>query len=253
MEWMRRIEMKEGEVDSPEKIIEECVVQRDELIAGIGGAHDVNKEAFGKTFRRFPTHWAISLSGEPTIYPKIGELVKALREHKEVRSIFIVTNGQEPDRIEQMAREGNLPTQLYVSLAASDDEQFKKINRPVYADGWERLNRTLGMLEKLGCRSVIRFTLIRGLNDSEEQLKGFADIFEKSKSDFIEVKSYMHLGMSQKRLKMENMPYHEDVKNCANKLLGLMPSYRYEDEDEKSRIVLLKRKDSKRENIIRKA
>lgn len=253
MEWMRRIEMKESEVDDPGKIIEDCLEQRDELIAGIGGAHDVDRDAFERMFRKFPSHWAISLSGEPTIYPRIGELVRKLREKGEVKSIFIVTNGQEPDRIRQMADEGNLPTQLYVSLTASNEEDFKRINKPVYEDGWERLNRTLGMLKDLKCRTVIRFTLIKGLNDSQEQLEQFAKIFERTKSDFIEIKSYMHLGYSQKRLKIGNMPYHEDVKKASEELLGSMPSYKYEDEDEKSRIVLLKMKGSEVENIIKKA
>lgn len=253
MEWMRRIEMKENEVDAPETIIEECVKQRDELIAGIGGAHDVNKEAFYRSFRKFPSHWAISLSGEPTIYPKIGELVKALREQDEVKSIFIVTNGQEPDRIKQMADGGDLPTQLYVSLTASNEEDFKRINKPVYPDGWKRLTRTLGMLGKLNCRTVVRFTLIKGLNDSQKQLEQFAKLFEKTKSDFIEIKSYMFLGFSRQRLKEENMPFYKDVKKVSEKLLGMMPSYRFEDEDEISRIVLLKRKDSGFDNIIKKA
>lgn len=253
MEWMRRIEMGEDEVEDPKEIIESCIEQRDKLIAGMGGAPDVNREAFERTFRRFPAHWAISLSGEPTIYPKIGELVQKLREHEEVKSIFIVTNGQEPERIRQMGKDGNLPTQLYVSLTASNVEDFKKINRPIFPDAWERLNQTLDMLKDLDCRSVIRFTLIRGLNDSEEQLKEFAEIFERARPDFIEMKSYMHLGMSQQRLKIENMPYHKDIQECAKKVLEFAPGYSYENEDKRSRIVLLKRKDSKHDNIIKKA
>jgi tRNA wybutosine-synthesizing protein 1 len=250
---MKKIEMHKDEVDAPMLIIEESFRQRDKLINGIGGAHDVDREAFNRVFRKFPSHWAISLSGEPTIYPKIGELVKALREKEEVKSIFIVTNGQEPDRIKEMADDGNLPTQLYVSLTASNEEDFKKINKPVYKDGWKRLNRTLETIKELECRSVIRFTLIKGLNDSDKQLEEFASLMEQTKTDFIEIKSYMHIGLSQNRLRKENMPYHEDIKKISELLLERLPSYKYEDEDDRSRIVLLKRKDSKVENIIKKA
>ena len=250
---MKKTVMGEDEVDSPQSIIEKCVEARDRLINGIGGAGDVNREAFDQTFRKFPSHWAISLSGEPTIYPKIGELVQLLRNRKEVKSIFIVTNGQEPERIGQMKEEGNLPTQLYVSLTACNREMFKEINRPVYPDAWARLNETLGMLKGLDCRTVIRFTLIKGLNDSDDALKEFADIFNQTQSDFIEIKSYMHIGMSQERLKKENMPFHEDVKKCADLILENMQGYRYENEDTRSRIILLKRKDSEVENIIKKA
>jgi len=252
MEWMRRIDMKESEADEPEAIIESCVGQRKRLMNGIGGAHDVRRELFDLSFRPFPAHWAISLSGEPTIYPKLGKLVKALRARKEVRSIFIVTNGQEPERIKRMAKEGALPTQLYVSLVACDEGLFKKINKPVYGDGWERLNRTLGLLANLDCRTVIRFTLIKGMNDSDDQLGRFAAMLERARSDFIEVKSYMYLGLSRERLKMENMAFHEHIKERAEKLLSMMPGYGYEDEDARSRIVLLKRKDSEHANIITK-
>jgi hypothetical protein len=49
------------------------------------------------------------------------------------------------------------------------------------------------------------------------------------------------------------MASHEEIKERANKLLGIMPSYRFENEDNLSRIVLLKRKETRHENIIMKA
>jgi tRNA wybutosine-synthesizing protein 1 len=253
MEWMKRTEMRESEAEEPESIIGECVAKRRRLIGGVGGAQDVKRSAFDESFREFPSHWAISLSGEPTVYPKLGGLVRALRSHKEVRSIFIVTNGQEPERLAGMAREGALPTQLYVSLAASDKELFKKICRSRYADGWERLNRTLELLGSLPCRRVIRLTLIKGVNDAAERLPAYATLLEKSKADFVEIKSYMHLGLSRERLERANMAEHSYVMEWAGKLLALAPGYRLEDEDAQSRIALLKRKDSAHDNIIKKA
>jgi tRNA wybutosine-synthesizing protein 1 len=250
MEWMRRIDMLESEAEEPEAIIESCVEQRRRLINGIGGADDVDRGLFDLSFKLFPAHWAISLSGEPTIYPKLGKMVKALRARKEVRSIFIVTNGQEPERIKELSETDSLPTQLYVSLVACDEGLFKRVNKPVYTDAWERLNRTLGLLKSLDCRTVIRFTLIKGMNDSDVQLRSFATMFESARSDFIEVKSYMYLGLSRERLKMENMAFHEHIRERAERLLADMPSYRLESEDARSRIVLLKRKDSKHETLI---
>jgi tRNA wybutosine-synthesizing protein 1 len=252
MEWMKRTSMESSEVDAPEAIIGECVAKRRKLIGGIGGAKDVRRAAFDDSFGLFPSHWAISLSGEPTIYPKLGELVKALRKHGEVRSIFIVTNGQESERLRGMAEEGALPTQLYVSLTAPDEALFKKINRSRYDDGWARLNRTLELLPSLGCRRVIRLTLIKGVNDAEAGLSSYARLLEKSQADFIEIKSYMHLGLSRQRLGRENMAPHNHVLEWAGKLLTFMPGYRLEDDDPQSRIALLKRKDSPHGNIIKK-
>jgi tRNA wybutosine-synthesizing protein 1 len=250
---MGKIKMEEKEADDPDKIIADCVKQRKKLLGGIGGAYDVNRKAFDLSFKEFPSHWAISLSGEPTIYPKLGELVRALRNRKEVRSIFVVTNGQETERIMKMANESALPTQLYVSLAAPNEDLHRKINRPINEDGWQRLNKTLELLPNLACRKVIRLTLIKGVNDAQEHIPKYAELLEKSKADFIEIKSYMHLGLSRERLERKNMPTHEEIKQFGARLLEMIPYYRYENEDDKSRIMLLKRKNSEYENLIKKA
>jgi len=90
-----------------------------------------------------PNHYAISLSGEPTMYPKLPELIKYLKSLAATKSIFLVTNGQEPDMIQKLEDENALPTQLYLSTNAADYQSFLKINRPRYDDSWERWNRTL--------------------------------------------------------------------------------------------------------------
>ncbi len=253
MEWMKKTKFEDSEVDEPAEIIEKTVKARRKLVSGFGGFIDVHKARWKESFQKFPSHWAISLSGEPTIYPKLGEMVKRLREHPEVKTIFIVTNGQEPERIGALERENALPTQLYVSLAAPNEELFKKINRSVYADGWERFNRTLELLASLEgrCRRAIRFTLIKGVNDSDGFLPQYAALIEKSRVDFLEVKSYMALGFSRKRLGVLNMLEHPEVVGYSKKLAAYLPNYSIVDHDEASRIVLLKRKDSKFENIIR--
>lgn len=248
---MKKTSMNEGEVDDPRLIIEETVKKRKILISGIGGAKDANKELFKESFNKFPSHWAISLSGEPTIYPRLGEMVGLLRKNKEVKSIFIVTNGQEPHVFEKLKKNGQLPTQLYVSVSAPNRELFKKLNRSVYPDGWERLCKTLGMLSSLGCRTVIRLTLMRGINDLDEHIEQYAGLFEKSGADFIEVKSYMHLGLSRERLKKENMAPHDYIRKWSEGFSKLLESYEIEDEDPVSRIVLFKRKDSRFDNLIK--
>jgi len=249
-EWMKKIRINENDLDEPALIIDGVVKERRKLLCGIGGAKDVDKEKFLESIKRFPSHWAISLSGEPTIYPKIGELIELLRKNKEVRSVFLVTNGQEPDVLKGLKAK-KLPTQLYLSISAPNEKLFKRLNRSVYLDGWERLQESIGTLRSLKCRTVIRLTLIRGVNDMSEHLPEYAAILERSKADFIEIKSYMYIGLSRNRLKEENMAPHSYVKQWAERLLSLLPSYRLENEDETSRIVLLKRKDSRIDNIIR--
>lgn len=252
-EWMAEIKMGKNEVDEPKEIIAGVLEKRKKLISGLKGAHDADLKKWKESFELFPSHWAISLSGEPTLYPKLAEMVKELRKHPEVRSIFIVSNGQEPKMIEKLKKEDALPTQLYISVDAADAKMFGKVNRPKYRDGWKRLNKTLSLLPKLDCRRVLRYTLIKGVNDSEKEISKFAKMFEKSKADFIEIKGYMFLGDSRKRLVFENMPKHEYVEEYSEKIVKLLPNYSIIHEDYLSRIVLLKRKDSPYENLILKA
>lgn len=252
-EWMKKIVMKKNEVDEPDEIISGTAAIRKKLVSGLLGAEDADEKKWKESFKLFPSHWAISLSGEPTLYPKLPEMVLELRKHPEVRSIFIVSNGQEPKMIERLAKMDALPTQLYISLDASDEKMFEKVNRPKYKDGWKRLNKTLELLPKLDCRRVIRYTLINGVNDSERELEKFAELFEKSRADFIEIKGYMFLGDSRKRLVFENMPKHQYVQEFSKRIAEFLPNYRIMDEDELSRIVLLRRNDSKYANFIASA
>ncbi len=250
MEFMKSINITEEQVEDPELIINEAVQKRRELLIGFKGNEKTCKEKMLQVMNEFPNHWAISLSGEPLLYPQIGEMVQLLKKKREVRSVFIVSNGQEIEQLNRLVKRNELPTQLYISIAASNKEQYQKIHRPIPKDYWERIMESLNLLGRINTRTVIRFTLIKGLNDKEEYIKEFANIFEESQPDFIEIKAYMYLGFSMQRLKRKNMPTHEEVRRYMEKILKYLPSYRFEDEQVESRIVLLKKKTSKKPNII---
>jgi len=56
---------------------------------------------------------------------------------------------------------------------------------------------------------------------------------------FIELKSYMHIGMSNQRLEQDHMLEMHEVRDFAAKLCERMPPFRVMDESEVSRIVVL--------------
>ncbi|MHA1860089.1 MAG: 4-demethylwyosine synthase TYW1 [Candidatus Asgardarchaeia archaeon] len=242
MEFMRDITMDEESVDPPEFIIEETIKQRWRLLSGMKASKKVDMKLLMES--RIPSHWAISLSGEPTIYPKIDELIKKLKGREEVKSIFLVTNAQLPHVFEKLRDNDALPTQLYFSVTSPRKELFKKIHRPVYKDAWERLWKSIEIFRNLKTRRVMRLTIIKGFNDSEDLLEDFAEMFEYARPDFIEVKAYMYLGYSTMRLKRENMPTHEYIREFSEKLLEHLDSYYFMDEAPPSRIVVLKNKKS---------
>ena len=91
-------------------------------------------------------------------------------------------------------------------------------------------------------RRVIRFTIIRGLNDMPEMAVDWAKIIRKANPEFLEIKSYMHIGMSRQRLNRENMLLHPEVKAFAEKIAEAS-GYKYSNESVLGRIVLLVRPD----------
>jgi len=240
MEFYDSMEMKPQNVAEPEEIMTKLMEERRKLIMGHYGDPNQDKKKLDESL--LPNHYAISLSGEPTMYPKLPELIKYLKSLEATKSIFLVTNGQEPDMIQKLQDENALPTQLYLSTNAADYQSFLKINRPRYDDSWERWNRTLKMLSTLDTRTVLRITLIRGYNDDKEMIPAFTSLLRQSNAHFVEIKSYMHIGRSINRLEYSDMLEMHEVRSFANKLTQENNTFTVMDESEISRIVILQNK-----------
>ncbi|MEM4500445.1 MAG: 4-demethylwyosine synthase TYW1 [Candidatus Woesearchaeota archaeon] len=230
------VKMKKDEVDNPSDIIENLLKLRNQLLTGFGGNEKVIKKIYEEA--KIPSHFAISLMGEPTLYPKLAEMIRYIKHLPFTKSIFLVTNGQEPKMLEKLEKENALPTQIYLSMNAGNEETFKKVNYPLKKDFWKRFNKSLDLLSQTKTRSLIRITLIRGLNDSENEIKDFAELIEKGNPHFVEVKSYMHVGYSKKRLTEKHMLSLEEIKKWGFKLLSYLPNFKYMDEDLDGRIVI---------------
>ncbi len=247
-EYMTVDNFTKKDYDKPKIIIDGLFAERKKLLSGFGGFPKVSKAKLKEA--EIPSHVAISLSGEPTLYKELDKLIKELKSRKEIKTIFVVTNGMEPQLLEKLNKNKALPTQLYLSFVAPNKKLHLKINRPKIKDSWERLSKTISLFPKLKCRKVIRFTLIKGINDDKEYIKDFVKIFEKSKADFLEIKAYMFLGYSRKTLKIENMPSFEDCLKYAKAFEKLSKDYKISDKCKPSRIILLKNKKSKVDNYI---
>lgn len=241
IEFMRRINMGIDEVDDPETLMDGIIKERRRLLSGYPGNPKVNMRKYREALT--PTHYAISLSGEPTIYPKLPELVKYLKSLPDTKSVFIVTNGILPEMLKILMDEDALPTQLYISMNAPNRELFDKINKPLIPNAWERWLKSLDLLSIMKTRTVIRMTLIKGLNTGEEYIAEYSKLIERGNPHFVEIKSYMHLGYSTKRLKRENMLYHHEIKQYTDKLLEYLPQYEIMDEHLPSRVIVIQNRD----------
>jgi tRNA wybutosine-synthesizing protein 1 len=234
MEFMRFRRLKAKEADEPKTIYEKLLAERKKLLSGFPGDGKTDMKKHAEAL--LPSHFAISLSGEPTLYPKLPQLVKFLKALPQTRSVFVVTNGQEPAMLAKLAR--SPPTQLYISVNAPNKTLFRKINRPVYRDAWSRFVRSLEIMSRMKTRCVLRITMIKGMNMDDSFVDDYAVLIRKAKPHFVEVKAYMWIGFSRKRLGQENMPYHKDVRAFADKI-ALASGFEIADEKQDSRVVLL--------------
>jgi tRNA wybutosine-synthesizing protein 1 len=223
--------MKLPKWDSPKKIVEGSIKAQLEILSGYKGNPKTNQQKFKEALK--PRHAAISLTGEPTLYKPIGELIQAF--HKRGFTTFLVSNGTVPSALAKLSEE---PTQLYISVCAPDKETYKQICRPQIPKAWEKLNETLELLPSFKCPKVIRITSVRKLN--MKNAEAYAKLIEKSNPTYVEPKAYMHVGFSRLRLTYENMPSHKEIREFAMQL-AKETSYNIIDESEQSRVVLLSR------------
>ncbi len=224
------------DVDDPQMIFEKSIEAHHKLLVGFGGSSKANKAAYQKS--KEVRHVALSLTGEPITYPKMNELIEKF--HQQHISTFLVTNSQYPEHIKNLKP----ITQLYCSVDAPTKELLKSIDLPLFPDYWERMIQSLQYLSEKKQRTTIRLTIIKGINDVLPDK--YADLINLGSPDFIEVKSYMHVGPSQQRLKRENMPLHEEIVSFCQQLMPFLPDYEIVSEHIPSRVVMMAKKKFKR-------
>ncbi len=220
-------------VDEPDLIIDESIKAHLSLLNGFGGNEKVSKHAFEQS--KHVGHVALSLTGEPIAYPKINELCRKF--HERGISTFLVTNAQYPEAIKNL----HTITQLYLSLDAPTEKILKELDVPLFSDYWERYNQSLENCAQKKYRTTARLTIVKGINDIQPET--YAQLIMKGDFDFVEIKGYMHVGESQKRLTREHMPTHEYVKEFGMKVLeSLQNDYEFASEHVPSDVILLAKK-----------
>ncbi len=231
--WRDRNNSDFDSVDDVAAIVDGLAKGQQVLLSGFGGYAGLDLQKFKEA--QEPMHIAISLSGEPTLYPKLSLLIE--RFMSSGKSVFVVTNGTKPEVLKSMC----MPTQLYVSLEAYNSEKYKELCMQD-ENYWSSILESLDVLKSLKdkTRTSLRVTCIKDFN--MDNPKGFAELLERADATFVEVKAYMHVGESRERLSIENMPRHEEVKEFSLKVAESC-GYKLIDEHAPSRVVLLMKED----------
>ncbi len=199
-------------MDAPERIVEEAVREHVGMVNAFKGAPGVRPDRLQEAFQ--VRHCALSLVGEPIMYPEINRLVRLL--HARRISTFLVTNAQFPEAIASLEP----VTQLYVSIDAATKETLRAIDRPLFSDFWERFLASLDALRRKGQRTVYRLTLIKGQNMADADIDPYLELISRGDPEFIEVKgvTYCGTGDGVGSITMANVPWHAEVRAYCEKL-----------------------------------
>eukprot|EP01062_Namystynia_karyoxenos_P016376 TRINITY_DN15977_c0_g1_i2.p1 TRINITY_DN15977_c0_g1~~TRINITY_DN15977_c0_g1_i2.p1 ORF type:complete len:702 (+),score=285.05 TRINITY_DN15977_c0_g1_i2:81-2108(+) len=195
--------------DSPEFLIEQAVEGQRSLIKPLKGVPGVDPARYADAMN--PRHCALSLVGEPIIYPEINNLLRLM--HKRGISSFLVTNAQFPDQMETL----DPVTQLYISIDAATRDTLKAVDRPIFEDFWERFLSCVDGMRRKGQRTVFRLTLVKSWNATE--VEEYAHLVQRGQPDFVEVKGVTWCGESTaSNLTMSNVPFHQEVVRFCEEL-----------------------------------
>ncbi|XP_056139705.1 S-adenosyl-L-methionine-dependent tRNA 4-demethylwyosine synthase TYW1 [Lampris incognitus] len=217
-------------MDPAEKILQDALEKHQNMIWQFRGVPGVKPERFEEGLA--VKHCALSLVGEPIMYPEINTFLRLL--HTQRISSFLVTNAQFPQEIRNLVP----VTQLYVSVDASTKDSLKKIDRPLFRDFWPRFLDSLKALGEKRQRTVYRLTLVKAWN--VEELQAYSELIALGQPDFIEVKGVTYCGESSaSSLTMANVPWHQEVVAFVQQLADMLPQYEIACEHEHSNCLLV--------------
>ncbi|XP_026191712.1 S-adenosyl-L-methionine-dependent tRNA 4-demethylwyosine synthase [Cyclospora cayetanensis] len=224
--------------DDPKEVLREAMQNHLQTIKELKGLPGLRSDFFSQVQGRV-LHCALSLVGEPIMYPRLNELVHLM--HQQGISTFLVTNAQHPDALRAL----DPVTQLYLSIDAATEQDLKRLDRPIHRDYWARFLQCVDILRSKKQRTVFRLTLVHGYNcvlgPLEEEgaaepappandllntcnrkrggkrhknvtstFEGYAALVRRGEPDLIEIKGMTFCGgLDKESLSMKNVPRHQ--------------------------------------------
>ncbi|RHZ09906.1 hypothetical protein DYB37_013028 [Aphanomyces astaci] len=172
--------------DDAKELVEGAISRHQTMIKEVKGLPGLIQSRWEEAFT--VCHCALSLVGEPIMYPHINEFCREL-DAREISS-FLVTNAQFPEKIAALEP----ITQLYVSVDAATKDSLKAIDRPLFKDFWERFLSCLTQLKAKGQRT----------EHNMKELDNY--VIHLGEPDLIEIKAVTYCGKSDASdLTMQNL------------------------------------------------
>ena len=243
-------------VDDPVEILDGIIEKRKDMLMGMKGNKKVDLEKFEEALT--PKLFTMSLSGEPTLYPRIGEMFKEIRRRGAVS--FLVTNGLNPEVLRNLDKNGGeFPTQLVISTNAPNEELFLKWHRSSRKNAWKTFLESLDVMRELKgkTRRVVRLTIVKSgeegefaamTNMNDENVGEYCNLIKRAEPDFVHVKGYKAVGYAKDRMGYDNQVWHDEVRSYAERICEGLSSkddsgdpdgYSIKAEDERSCVVMI--------------
>ena len=219
----------DGDYDDPKTIIKESIAAQNKLLCGFFGNDKADKKKLEESKK--PNNAAISLAGEPMLYPDIDDLIGEFKNQN--FTTFLVSNGLMHEKLSNLENE---PTQLYLSLDAPNEKTYLELCNPQINNAWESINKSLEILNNFDSKTCIRTTCVKGKNMFSPEEYG--KLIDLANPDYVEIKAYMCVGYSRERLTLDNMPTFQEVVDFAQKIADLT-GRKISNDSEISRVVLL--------------
>lgn len=128
----------------------------------------------------------LTANGEPTLYPKLSELVDRLNDIKGNKKILILSNGS--TITDKSVQEALLKIDVVkLSLDSARDESFKKIDRPIHTTPRELVEAMIFFKKAYGGTLVLESLFVKNVNDKDEDIAALNEAYLRIKPDRIDL------------------------------------------------------------------
>lgn len=148
----------------------------------------------------------LTANGEPTLYPKLKELIFAIKEIKKDKKLLILSNGSavlDESKFEALL---NLDVVKF-SLDSAKSKTFFKIDRALKSINLELMIEKMSEFSRIfEGELVMEVLVVEGLNDNELEFKVLNEAFKKIKAKRVDISSvdrppaYPVKGVSDEKL-----------------------------------------------------
>lgn len=134
-----------------------------------------------------PDYITFSGAGEPSLHSGIGEIIRFLKEEYPECRVCLLTNGLllGEEKLQDELRQLDV---IIPSLDASNEDEYRQINRPLPGESLDKLVAGLiSFRKKCPVRFFLEIFIVPGINDSAESISRFAGLIGRIAPDAIQL------------------------------------------------------------------